>query len=110
MRVITGRHRPGLGMGMKLPFQHYKNDEDEEDNKNNSGEEEKHDNRGTEDEESSSGVYNVLYLSNSFKCRGDGGALGHGAHWDICIFGSFVVYQKRESLGWRASDITYHLL
>ena len=36
---------------MKLPFQHYKNDEVEE--------EEKHDNRGTEDEESS-GVYNVL--------------------------------------------------
>ena len=48
MRVITGRHRPGLGMGMKLPFQHYKNDEDKE--------EEKHDNLGTEDEELSSGV------------------------------------------------------
>ena len=60
MRVITGRHRPGLGMGMKLPFQHYTNDEDEEDNKNNSSEEEKHDNCGIEDEESSSGVYNVL--------------------------------------------------
>ena len=60
MRVITGRHRPGLGMGMKLPFQHYKI-EDEEDNKSNSSEEEeKHDNRGTEDEESS-GTYNVLY-------------------------------------------------
>ena len=60
MRVITGRHRPGLGMGMKLPFQHYKN-EDKEDNKNNRSEEgEKHDNRGTEDEESS-GTYNVLY-------------------------------------------------
>ena len=52
MRVITGRHRPGLGVGMKLPFQHYNNDE--EDNKSNSSEEEeKHDNRGTEDEESS---------------------------------------------------------
>ena len=59
MRVITGGHRPGLGMGMKLPFQHYKNDEVEGENKNNSSEEEKHDNRGTEDEESS-GVYNVL--------------------------------------------------
>ena len=61
MRVITGRHRPGLGMGMKLPFQHYKNEDDEENKNNSSEEEEEHVNRGTEDEELSSGLYDVLY-------------------------------------------------
>ena len=53
---------------------------------------------------------NVTSIFNQLGTRGDGGTLGHGAHWDICIFGSCVVYQKLESLGWRASDITYHLL
>ena len=57
------------------------------------------------------GVNSLIVLSFQHSMsRGDGGTLGHGAHRDISIFGSFVVYQKLESLGWRASDITYHLL
>ena len=42
--------------------------------------------------------------------RGDGGTLGHWAYGDTGIFGSCVVHQKLESLGWRVSDISYHLL